>query len=1748
MGVGTASVRLVKIVLARGKSKWGSLGTASYGYLAAIVLLSIAAGSAQAQTFVTKLWEDYDATAAPLAVEVVKEWGDDAGRYQLVRYQLGMQRGTNKTASPVIAAYYGYPKSASAVSQVPGIVHIHGGGQRANKGRVADWVKLGYAAISFNWGGRVLEQPDTPNTDWDGLAAGFERPGAGAADDLIHHNLVTGGPNTLFKEPHPLNSSWNLIAISARRALTFLEERPEVDGDRLGVEGHSMGGRSTVLTAIDPRVKAAAPSVGGSGYLYQDMWGLPNSARRMTKEEGLDLYQQTVSAQSYWPHIEAPVLFLQATNDFNAPTELVVKGMSLLPGKTERMMAMAPHLNHRFTTETAAARFLWMEAHLKGDFAFPKQSASKLVLDSQRRTPVFQVTVDQSSGLPIEKVEVYYGYARDPRVRFWRSAEVRRNGDIYTAHCPLFDVSEPVFAFANITYRLPHELPARPGAAATDRLTVSSQYQSAYPDSLRSSALVATETRQRTIDDFRNGWRDWYRLNHSNPHHWFYATRKIIDPTWMGPKGGKLALDVITSAANNHIAIGIEANTWQGYTGRKRDTFQAIIALPKAGINSITLTAGDFKNSTGQSMPGWDEATELTFTPANRVSSSTRENWRGKPPELRNLRWEGGDLVRRPYPHESRGNKRQAVAFDDEFERAIDDSVKLEQMDEQSVGPDAQGRVYLTKQMATSADSFHHVNNNKSWSDEPISVAGRVYPKGLGVHADSKLTYTLNGRFKSLHVVPGPDDGHRGKLEMKVLVDNHQVFTTGPTSSTAATNRKPIVVPLANARTLTLIVDSLGDRGGDHASWADAYLTRNESSTAQKHLRIQAGPFALSFNDSAALVSIKNGAGEELLSQGRTSGLLLRQVGQQPKRFTNVRSVGEATYEFAVRNSSEKLRMKISGTKRYLKIAFQSFSGFAHRGEKLYCRLFCKPFQLKGMEIDPMVGLVNRKDVIEVERLDLWETGRGNPEGSFVLYEACSPQQEDEIRLDVWTNESVPRPNAPGPWNRHAAEKWLDAWIATAYDTSYLNIDAKTCEELRAAIPWARKMDARMLSLFNDIWRGEYWLHTRQNHEINPEVFPGGLDEFVDFNRELVSEGLRLRLHYLSGSIGELDPEFVQPNVSKDLESWGPLRLVNNAGAGDRSLLVEASNDGPIPVHPPSPGVRHPYPVVPSFFDFRTFNLEGEWIQAGSLNSRKDGTIDLRNVRRGLWNSQAADHQSGATLRGYFRPYGQDFVPQIDSPVMETIAGRWADVQNRIRSPFSSFDGIEIHTLRGNWGREKFARMIYEKLDHPTVANTSHGRPPRAWFEYGFHRVQQRMGGPFQTREQIALFLADPSRAAPGMEEFDYHLQRFVLKNNRGFSLGSFDVKGVSVDTLKAHGLADELLPKIARVKQASFALRADDRAAMNTSSHRKHFPAALFGNHPWSDTLWRLEKGSFRPWRAITTEHFTDQWHFGQEHGTITPRFYLKTGQTLALTTPEGQGNRLAPVHRTRIVGRVLPGFDAKSPSNINLMAHLGSDSIVVSGRNDQEHPVLSDSRFTRYPIRPTLDLSTSRGIGCWVTGDGSGATLVIRLARGGTGRDYVVPIDFTGERWIEIPTGEQGWRVRDWGWTKGTRKSFDYSRVTELAIGLGHLPAGTSPRVQIRGLTALKEKRSPLLGPSLELGEQSVSLPPNLTIACEHHFILDPDGTFTVYDSNWNRLVQHRLQHGFQVRDGARIRVNSTTDQNRVWLEMGVQISEQR
>ena len=271
-------------------------------------------------------WADYDPRAEPLETEIIRESIEDGIVLRHIRYVVGTFGG-KKTR---VAAFYAFLEGGI---DLPGIVQIHGGGQRALPQTAQFWASHGYAAVAVNWGEHVIGEEEDPNTDWAGIPAGFLDP--------KHHNDVSPGEGTVHAEPHPWNSSWLLYSAAARRAITLLEEQPEADGANVGITGHSMGGRLTVLTAIDPRVKAASPSVGGSGYLYTDITGVPGSARRMQAD--LELYDATLDCKHYWPLIKCPLMFLGATNDFNSPMEFVIRGFRSLPRKKRSNVLHTAH-------------------------------------------------------------------------------------------------------------------------------------------------------------------------------------------------------------------------------------------------------------------------------------------------------------------------------------------------------------------------------------------------------------------------------------------------------------------------------------------------------------------------------------------------------------------------------------------------------------------------------------------------------------------------------------------------------------------------------------------------------------------------------------------------------------------------------------------------------------------------------------------------------------------------------------------------------------------------------------------------------------------------------------------------------------------------------------------------------------------------------------------------------------------------------------------------------------------------------------------------------------------------------------------------------------------------------------------------------------------------------------------------------------------------------------------------------------
>lgn len=615
---------------------------------------------------VEETWALFDPRSEPLETEVIRESISDGIVLRHIRYVVGTFGG-RKTR---VAAFYAFPAGGR---QLPGIVQMHGGGQRARTETARFWASHGYATVAVNWGEHVIGEEDDPNTDWAGIPAGFFDP--------KHHNDVTPGEGTIHDVPHPWNSSWLLYSAAARRAITFLERQPEADGSNVGLTGHSMGGRLTVLTAIDPRVKAASPSVGGSGYLYSDITGVPGSARRM--RENLKLYDRMLDCKHYWPLIQCPLMFLGATNDFNSPMEKVVQGFRSLP-RTNGAMSFTPHMNHRFTADNYAARVCWFAAHLKNSFTFPGTATTRLDLKSDDGIPTFTVRPDVSGPHELKSVAVFYGYDRDPRARFWRSAEVTREGDAFSAACPVMDVSEPLFVFANVTYDTGSPLKMPRGYNDTPLLTTTSEYRKAFPHQLAEAGVKATGERRRLIEDFRNDWQDWSLVGVRHREHWNYETHKVNDPAFVGPRGAELALEIETTAPNNTLAVIMDVDRWRGYTGRKARRFTALVDLPKAGAHAVKLSAARFVSPDGDALQNYDFVTSLILTPGQKeLPDKVKQVWKGKVPSFRNIRWLGGEFATRPRPYLKSGASEidADAAFRGEFNDAVNKSIERESQD-----------------------------------------------------------------------------------------------------------------------------------------------------------------------------------------------------------------------------------------------------------------------------------------------------------------------------------------------------------------------------------------------------------------------------------------------------------------------------------------------------------------------------------------------------------------------------------------------------------------------------------------------------------------------------------------------------------------------------------------------------------------------------------------------------------------------------------------------------------------------------------------------------------------------------------------------------------------------------------------------------------------------------------------------------------------------------------------------------------
>jgi len=556
-----------------------------------------------------EVWSSYDPDAGEFNEEVLKRWTEKGADYKEVTFSAFIHGETVRV--------YGLYAAPSGAKSVPAVMHLHGGGQTVNPQWLEAWTARGYASLSCNYHG-VWDHRDRYTVYPEALKQG-------------NHRLA--GSLEMATTPTVRKSSWYLWSAVARRSLSYLTRQPQVDRDRIGAFGVSMGGTTIWSFAMDPRLKAVC-AIYGCGwnryYRHVPKYGPPEQRPVLTPEDRT--WIAGMAPEAYPPFIKCPVLFLSATNDNHGNMDRAYDTLARLSPMVEARQAFTPRFTHHIAADFDQNLILWMDTWLKGGSAWPKSPAAKIAL-GEDGVPVLSVTADRPTD--VDRVEIFYA-VENPRAvsRNWRTAVAGGNGSSWKAPLPVLDAGKFLYAFANVRYK--------------SGIHLSSNEEAVIPASL--GPARATDAPSATLYDGSDGTGMWTTLSPStdpvpgrvpvplrtghgpgdrpgfvpSPYA-AILTYQPGDPKYRAPSGSALAFDVATTSGEA-FTVTVQENTF--WIGQK--SYETRVKLPgAAGWQTVMLPTAVFKDGSGAGPRDFVRCDQLKLTGP----------WKDKQIVFTNFRW-----------------------------------------------------------------------------------------------------------------------------------------------------------------------------------------------------------------------------------------------------------------------------------------------------------------------------------------------------------------------------------------------------------------------------------------------------------------------------------------------------------------------------------------------------------------------------------------------------------------------------------------------------------------------------------------------------------------------------------------------------------------------------------------------------------------------------------------------------------------------------------------------------------------------------------------------------------------------------------------------------------------------------------------------------------------------------------------------------------------------------------------------------
>ena len=725
----------------------------------------------------------------------------------------------------------------------------------------------------------------------------------------------------------------------------------------------------------------------------------------------------------------------------------------------------------------------------------------------------------------------------------------------------------------------------------------------------------------------------------------------------------------------------------------------------------------------------------------------------------------------------------------------------------------------------------------------------------------------------------------------------------------------------------------------------------------------------------------------------------------------------------------------------------------------------------------------------------------GGVRGASVALFACPAGEALQRIGEIEVAEGLPHPILDGEWNK------LSPTARRPYLIASFGVDT-----IDRVLALAKRGGFRYVYHETPF---ETWGH----FVLKRELFPEGDRSLRQCADKAEKAGIRLGLHTLSGFITTNDA-YVTPVPDPRLARTGGCRLAQS--------ITDAQDE--IPVTDAAP-----------FRNRQTLGAVLIGTEIATYGDVADGSpTRLVGVDRGAFGTSAAAHAKGDDIAKLADHGYRTLFPGIANGMMDEMTARLVELGNACGLRQISFDGLEglaTYEGGGDYPRNRFVEQCHRGWKHHVISDASnllhytwHWHTRMNWGEL----TQSAKMDVDSYRARNCEFFRDnlfPTAMgwwrigttgldweATRLEDVEYLLAK-AAGNNATHALVT------DVGILERHGLAGDILDLVAEWEglRTSGALSDEQHQWLRQKGQDVSLRRA--GEHAWD--LLPVRYSPFFWWRPEQGRAGAGREQTFASTGPPTP------AMPFALENPYTTQSPAFEV-------RCLPAYEYADPQNINLMPPR-PDSLVREPGLHRDAPTVTvveddtigghmalrlaatcegsgkPSGVTRvcYSLPGPVDLSAHRGLGLWVDGDGQGELLFVEVQDGQMVRPFYVPIDFEGERYVELPLGEVSLRrYYDYEWDAWsgfapwwlTLKGFRYHRVQRVTLGLNAIPPGATVSCRVAGIKALRELSSTVEALTVRMGDATRRIEPGLRPF--DYLTADADGRMRVRDRNYRPL----------------------------------------